>query len=362
MRTAAKITAFALAATLAAGLTSCGKSFDYSATLDENGFFKDIKASEIVTLPNYKGIDMDKDLAVASQEDIDEQIAGLIAENPSYEQITDRTVVDGDMLNIDYVGSVDGVEFAGGTTNGNGTIVTIGVTNYIDDFLYQLIGHKPGETVNVEVTFPENYGNEELNGKDALFVTKINYICGEELEPELTDEIAASYGFTSKDELVSDIERWLVESQISQFTTEVLSKATCENIPQSVIDYMIDSEMEQISAYAAQYGMTLNDYIASAGYDSKKAYIEASADYYKENALLYLAAQAIAELEGITVTDDIITEAGVTDEEIETYGKPYVKHSLLYSKLIPKFIADNANLIEVTEETEENVTEGTTEE
>lgn len=89
---------------------------------------------------------------------------------------TSLTVKDGDTVNIDYVGSIDGVEFAGGNTNGAGADLTIGSGTYIDDFEEQLIGAHPGDTVEVNVTFPENYGNEELNGKEALFVVEVNGI------------------------------------------------------------------------------------------------------------------------------------------------------------------------------------------
>ena len=76
---------------------------------------------------------------------------------------------DGDTINIDYVGSVDGVEFDGGNTQGMGTDLVIGSGSYIDDFEDQLIGAHPGDQVDVYVTFPEDYGVEELNGKEALF-------------------------------------------------------------------------------------------------------------------------------------------------------------------------------------------------
>ena len=89
---------------------------------------------------------------------------------------TSLTVKDGDTVNIDYVGSIDGVEFDGGSTNGQGTDLTIGSGLYIDDFEEQLIGSHPGDTVGVNVTFPEDYNAEDLRGKDALFVVTINGI------------------------------------------------------------------------------------------------------------------------------------------------------------------------------------------
>lgn len=91
---------------------------------------------------------------------------------------TSLVVADGDTVNIDYVGSIDGVEFDGGNTQGMGADLVIGSGRYIDDFEEQLIGHNVGETVEVVVTFPEDYGNEELNGKEAVFETVINGIYG----------------------------------------------------------------------------------------------------------------------------------------------------------------------------------------
>ena len=98
------------------------------------------------------------------------------SDTTSYSTDTSLTVEDGDTVNIDYVGTIDGVEFDGGSTNGAGTDLVIGSGNYIDDFEEQLIGAHPGDTVEVSVTFPEDYGNEELNGQDAVFEVTVNGI------------------------------------------------------------------------------------------------------------------------------------------------------------------------------------------
>ena len=95
---------------------------------------------------------------------------------PTLQKDAALTVKDGDTVNIDYVGSIDGVEFSGGNTQGMGADLTIGSGTYIDDFEEQLIGAHPGDTVNVYATFPENYGKEDLNGKEALFVVTVNGI------------------------------------------------------------------------------------------------------------------------------------------------------------------------------------------
>lgn len=114
--------------------------------------------------------DYDEDIDVESWEKV------LFAKRK--ELLTDAALAikDGDKVNIDYVGTVDGEEFDGGNTKGNGADLTIGSGSYIDDFEDQLIGAHPGDTVEVNVTFPENYGNEKLNGKDAVFTVTVNGI------------------------------------------------------------------------------------------------------------------------------------------------------------------------------------------
>ena len=109
---------------------------------------------------------------------------GVMIANPFAKKSTGTTlqtkssleVKDGDTVNIDYVGRIDGVAFEGGDTKGQGADLTIGSGTYIDDFEEQLIGSHPGDEVKVTVTFPENYGNEELNGKEAVFDVVVNGI------------------------------------------------------------------------------------------------------------------------------------------------------------------------------------------
>ncbi len=347
MKATKTISAILAAAFVCLPLFSCGDktediTYDYSKGLDKNGYFEGVKASDYVTLPKYKGVEMDKALLTASDEDLQVQLDSILAQYDTYEQITNRAVKDGDTVNIDYVGSVNGKEFDGGSTGGAGTDVTIGVTNYIDDFLEQLIGHKPGETVNVEVTFPTDYGVDELNGKDALFVTEINYIQGDVIKAKMTDEIAQGYGFDTKEAMIEDIKDWIIETQQFTFFQSILDEATCDNIPQSVLDYVIEYDLSQYQLYASLYGMSVEDYIvAQSEYNTIDEYKEANMDYYKADATYYLAAQAIAEIEGIVATTDDIAIAGYTDQ-IETYGEPYIKQYILFQTLLPEFVVGNA--------------------
>ena len=105
-------------------------------------------------------------------------VQGINSNPNSYKLSTDSSleIKLGDMVNIDFVGSIDGVEFEGGSTEGQGTALVVGSKKYIDDFEEQLVGAHPGDEVDVNVTFPEDYGKEDLNGKDALFKVKVNGI------------------------------------------------------------------------------------------------------------------------------------------------------------------------------------------
>ena len=118
-----------------------------------------------------------KRLSVKSaSEDTSTASSASTSASASLQTDTSLTIEDGDTVNIDYVGSIDGVEFEGGNTKGNGADLVIGSHTYIDDFEEQLIGHHPGDSVDVTVTFPEDYGKDELNGKEALFKVTVNGI------------------------------------------------------------------------------------------------------------------------------------------------------------------------------------------
>ena len=334
-----------------AGCSGNGRKYDYDLSnfnfsdgLDANGFFKDIKASDIVSLPEYKGVVLPAEVLVADDADIQEQIDQILAEYETFEKITDDAVKNGDTVNIDYVGSMDGVEFEGGSTGGFGTDVTIGVTNYIDDFLDQLIGHMPGDRFDVNVTFPDSYpNNPDLAGKDAVFDVTINYIKGTAIKAELTDEIAGEYGFDTVDDLKADIAAWLVNQQKSDFFTEIVYQSTVKkDIPQQVMDFVIRADLIEYKNYADRFGVTIDEFMKSyVGYDSVAAYIDTNYTNFEQSALYCLAVQAIAEKEGITASDMDVSDAGLSDY-VESYGMPYLKQYVLQTIKVPGFVTDNS--------------------
>ena len=330
--------------------TSADKTaFFYSDGIDENGFFEGITALDYVEIFDYKALTIPSDLHQISEDKLQAEIDNILTYYSTKEQVTNRAVVDGDTVNIDYVGSADGVEFDGGSTSGAGTDVTIGVTSYIDDFLEQLIGHMPGETLNVEVTFPDVYQNESLQGKDAVFVTTINYIVETE-QPELTDEfvetnLTASYGWKTVAEMKEDISAELKETAIQPFISEYMTnEVTISSVPDKLTEYQEKAMLQYYRDGAEYYSMEFEEFISVMGVSSVDELIESNRDSYLQSAKYTLVAQAVAEDADISVSeDDMVGYFNDYSQYEEKYGLPYLKQIVLFQKVI-SYIIDNATL------------------
>lgn len=347
-----------------AALAGCGKknedlsdnAFSSSEGIAENGFWEDIRALDYVEIFNYQSMQIPNDIHQISDDTVQYEIDNLMAEYSSEIQITDRTVADGDIVNIDYVGSVDGVDFDGGSTGGMGTNVTAGSTEYIDDFLTQIIGHMPGETINVEVTFPEDYGADNLNGKDAVFITTINYIV-EYNYPELNDEfvvenLSASYDWKTVEEMRENIRSQIQTNSIQQyirqyFTTEV----TIKSVPDKLIQYQEQNMLNYYQEYADSYEMELEEFFLTyMGVSSVDDFVLANQEANLTEAKYGFVVQAIAEDAGMSVSDEDLTNyfiqyTGEGDYSIyeEQYGLAYLKQVVLYQKVLD-FVVENAVL------------------
>jgi trigger factor len=332
------------------------ENFTYSTGIDENGHWEGITASEYVTLPEYMGIEVPENVYTVSDQALQGQIDSIMSNYTERVEITDREVVDGDTVNIDYVGKVDGEEFESGNTQGNGTDVTIGKTSYIDDFLEQLIGRTPGETFDIEVTFPEDYGQEHLNGKDAVFTTTINYIVEEEAaelnDQFVIDNLGADFGFSSvsdmEDSIRSDMQSSAVSSYIQNY---LLENSEVTEIPESVKDYSKNNMLLVYSDQAAQYGMSLEDFLKNGlGVNSTEELFDMYSEQFNQNATMFLVFQAIAEDANISVSDDDVAAyfanyMGVEDysQFEEQYGAPYLKLNVLHSKVV-ELVEENSTL------------------
>ena len=321
-------------------------TFDFSAGIDENGHWTGVKALDYVKLPSdYKSISIPASEVTPTDEEVQSMISSITSGYATLEQVTDRAVADGDTVNIDYVGSVDGTEFEGGSTQGKGTVVTIGVTQYIDDFLDQLVGHKPGETFDVNVTFPEDYGVEELNGKDAVFSVTINYI-QETKQPDVTDEwveqtLKGKYGWTTVAEMDKEIRDGLQYKHSADYVRSyILENSEVSEIPTSIVDQQAAQLVYQYEYYANMYGTDLASFLKmSAGVETTDELVEKNKESLADAAKVYLVFQAVAEDAGIEVTPDELTNyltsvSGNSDTaSLETqYGKGYLALQALVQK------------------------------
>ena len=341
------VTLLVMATFIFSGCNSENQNFTFSRDIDNNGYWRGVKALNYVELGNYMGMTIPKDRHTVTDEDILSNIDSLLAEHKVKNNITDRAVAYGDTLNIDYIGRVDGIAFEGGSTGGTGTEVTIGVTNYIDDFLEQLVGHIPGETFDIEVTFPEDYGKDELNGKDAVFTITINHIV-ESVLPELTDDfINATFsetnGWTNIDQMKADLYVQIQNVKISEYIQEYLeANSTVKEIPQIILDFQDNAVIKYYQDYADYYQITLDEFLQQyVNVENQEALLE---QYKEDNAKVaktHLIMQAVAEDAKIKATADDVqayfTNYMTTEdysEYEEIYGLNYLKLTALVQMVI----------------------------
>jgi len=329
--------------------------FSYSDGIDENGLWEGVTALDHVSLCKLTKLPIPAEVHTIPDDEIQAAIDAILEQYTEAEKLTDRAVKDGDTLNIDYVGSVDGVPFEGGSTGGAGTLVTIGVTNYIDDFLEQLIGHMPGENFDIEVTFPTDYHEASLKGKDAIFNITINYIEGKDVTPELTDSFVhenfnADYELSTVEDLKEYVRGTLRTENISlHIEQHLLENCTVNSLPQSLLDYQNNSMLYYYQSFAAYMGVDLPTFVQGyMGLSSINELLSKNAEANQKAASYLLILQAAAEQANITVTEKDVEEYFGTagdqsniDEMTELYGEPYIKMRIL-DELVIEYIATNA--------------------
>ena len=309
------------------------QNFAYSDGLDENGYWSGIRALDYVTLPeDYASIPLKKADIEPTEEDVQSQIDSLLSQNTTTQQITDRAAADGDTVNIDYVGTVDGVAFTGGTYSGYS--LTLGSGSFIDGFEDQIVGHKPGETFEVNVTFPDGYSDSTdaegnavvLSNKKAVFSVTLNYI-SEEILPELTDawveeNFSSTDGVHTVEDLRAEYQKMLYQNNLNTAVMDyLLANSTFKDLPKEVTDYQVNQCLNYYYTMAQYYGYDLDSFLqAAAGYNSADDLLDAMSDSITEYAREALLYQAVAEAMDIAPTQEQIdTYTAYT----ETYGANY---------------------------------------
>lgn len=276
-----------------------------------------------VELGEYKGVEVAKADAEVTDEEVDAEIKRTQERNARIVSIEDesREIKDGDIVNIDFDGFVDGKEFAGG--KGEDYPLTIGSHSFIEGFEDQLIGHKTGEEVDVNVTFPEDYHAEELKGKPALFKVKVRTIKEKQL-PEIDDDFASEvsefetlseYKDSVRKEIKERKEKWAAQQNENNVVAAVVANAKID-----VPDAMIDTEAEQMAQNFRRriesQGMNFDQYMKYTGMTA-----ESIKDNMKPQAettiRTRLTLEAIVDKEGISAPDDRV------QAEIDRAAKQY---------------------------------------
>ncbi len=329
-----------------------GKGSDKKETekTEENKAAKDIEynASDYVTLGEYKGMEVKLTSNYeVTEEDVKSKIESLLTSYPAYEDSDKTTVEDGDFVNIDYEGLKDGVAFEGGTAQG--TVLEIGSGSFIEGFESGLIGANVGDTVSLNLTFPEDYRNTEMAGQAVVFNVTINKIVNkvDMTYDTMTDQYVAdnfvSSGYETVQELKDGVKEQLAQSKESSKESDtqsaVLEKlkevCTVNSLPDGVLDQRVKEYKEQMEKVLKEsYNMEMEDYLTSINKTQEDFDTEIT-DYMQQNLEMEMILTAIADKENIEVDEDgykeylanVISSGGYEDEDalMEEYGENYVK-------------------------------------
>ena len=320
-------------------------------------FTCEVFAKPDVTLGEYKGVEVKREHTLVTEDEVNAEIEKERNKQAAEVSVEDRAVAEGDTVNLDYSGSVDGVKFAGGTAEAQ--TLKIGSHTFIPGFEEQMVGMNIGEEKDLEVTFPEEYHAKELAGKKAVFHVKVNGITETQL-PALDDDFAKDISeFDTLDEYKADV-RAKLEAQAAErdnnaFTNAVIEKvmenATVE-IPEAMVERQIDSMVRNFEARLAQQGLKLADFIKYTGQDEKSfrnQYREQAEKSVRANLVL----EAVENAENFEATEEeidaeIVKFAGQIGQDVENLKKnltegdrEYFKADVIRDKAV-KFLCDNA--------------------
>ncbi|MBQ9614643.1 MAG: trigger factor [Lachnospiraceae bacterium] len=339
-----------------------GKPFIYTA---------EVALKPPVGLGKYKGVEIEKrEPVTVSEEEIAAELSRQQNANAKIVDVTDRPVKDGDMIKLDYAGTVDGVAFDGGTAQN--ADLTIGSGSFIPGFEDQLIGVSVDEEKDVEVTFPENYHEKTLAGKAAVFHCKVNGI-KEKVLPELNDEFADEVSeFSTLDEYKNNIMKNLAdrkENEQRQAKENDAVDAVIADAQIEIPDAMLRTQQEQIANEMAQnmqyQGLTFDQYLQYTGM-TREAFLEQMKPQATKRIQTRLVLEEIVKAEGIEATDEdfeaelqkMADQYRMPVENVKSYfdsdqAKEDLKKDIAVQKAIT-FITDNAKEVEKKKEEADN--------
>jgi trigger factor len=325
----------------------------------------ELNVLDYVELCDYMGLELTKDVDEVTDDDVQSYIESTAIELTA----EDATVADGDTAVIDYVGTLDGEAFDGGTASGYE--LEIGSDTFIDGFEDGLIGVQNGETVELNLTFPDDYSNEDLAGQAVVFTVTVNAI--KRVPQELTDEwLAANTAYTSLAEYQAQVRADLEQDaqDTAQLTLEsdaldnVINNSTVKKYFKSMVEDGESQYESYVTTYASYYGMDLDSFLEAQGM-SDDDYEETKAQQGISYATAYMIIKAIAQLEGLTTEDeeyqnilsDVAAQYSMTADSLSSvYGEDVVEASIM-SEYVMEYLANNANVTVNVVSAEEETTE-----
>ena len=310
-----------------------------------------------VVLGDLGKLTLPEDTSNVTDEDVEKELqdtlASVLSAYPNYKRDDSRDgteVKDGDTVNIDFVGKLDGVAFEGGTATDYD--LTIGSNQFISDFEQGLIGKKVGTTVDINATFPEDYGSEEdgtdkLRGKTVVFTITINFAKTkkEEADDEYIKEVSGG-AYESIDAYRVELKKMMIDEAKSEYENSLYRSVIEQMVTNSEFSQILDEDiayyekdmLDYYKSYAAYYSSTLEEMYAMFGYETYDDFLEyihkGATEYVKE----YMVLQEVAKAHGVTVTDeeykkrvaDYMESSNYTDQELfeSTYPVDYLKYCM----------------------------------
>lgn len=328
------------------------QNFTYSQGLTAEGRWEGVRALDYVTLPeDFAAIPLKKADIEPTEEDIQSLWDNLLESNRIQQPVTGRAAEEGDIANIDYSGTVDGVVFTGGTAEGYD--LTLGSGTFIPGFEDQIVGHNIGDSFDVTVTFPDDYGDSTdeagntitLSGKEAVFHVTLNSLAVSVL-PEATDAwVEENFGASNDLHTVAELDQYFHDNLYTSNLTNAVVDYLTENsqvssIPDVVRNYQVCSQLSYYNSYASMFGYeTLDEFLSGfMGYDNADALLADTEQDVLNSCNQLLIFQAVAESLDLAPTD---AELEAYASYTETMGEGYV-HLLALQDRVLSTLRDGA--------------------
>lgn len=332
---------------------------DKSAELTEDTRLVSVSADELgeyITLGEYKGIELQEEVAEVTEEDIQAQIERDLSMNLVEKEGDDVVVEEGDTVNIDYEGKKDGVAFEGGTAEGYD--LAIGSGTFIEGFEEGLIGAKKGEVRDLNLTFPENYQAEDLAGQAVVFTVTVNEI---KTQPELTDDwVKENTEYDNLKAYKDGVYKKQEESNketaknvlINTAWGKVMDASEVKKYPEKDLEAAKEEYRDSLKQYAEQMNMEMEEALSSQGM-TQEQFDEQCKEYAEYSVKQMLVAQAIMDAEKINlvddkskeIADDLLAQFGVESlsDMVDSYGQNTVNTYIAMTR-VTEFIIDNGKV------------------